>query len=72
MHNAGMHSLEGILVLKDRWHQWLDNFGVRVSSLDALPQLAMLAIPVGLLSGGVIILFRLLVESTQGLFLPGP
>ncbi|UCC57438.1 MAG: chloride channel protein [Gammaproteobacteria bacterium] len=31
----------------------------------------MLAIPVGLLSGGVIILFRLLVESTQGLLLNG-
>ena len=58
-------------MLKDRWHQWLDHLGLRVSSLDALPQLAMLAIPVGLLSGGVIILFRLLVESTQGLFLPG-
>jgi H+/Cl- antiporter ClcA len=58
-------------VLKHRWHQWLDNFGVRVASLDALPQLAMLAIPVGLLSGGIIIAFRLLVEYSQGLFLPG-
>jgi H+/Cl- antiporter ClcA len=55
-------------VLQQRWHQWLDNLGLRI---DALPQLAMLAIPVGLLSGGVIILFRLLVESSQGLFLPG-
>ena len=36
-----------------------------------MPQLAMLAIPVGLLSGGVIILFRMLVESGQGLLLPG-
>ena len=50
-------------MLKQRWHQWLDNFGLRLSGIDALPQLAMLAIPVGLLSGGVIILFRLLVES---------
>ena len=58
-------------MLKHRWHQWLDNFGVRVASLDALPQLSMLAIPVGLLSGGIIIAFRLLVESSQGLFLPG-
>lgn len=57
--------------MKERWQQWLDNLGLRVSGLDALPQLSMLAIPVGLLSGGVIILFRLLVESTQGLFLPG-
>lgn len=58
-------------MIKQQWNLWLDNLGLRVSSIDALPQLAMLAIPVGLLSGGVIILFRLLVESTQGLFLPG-
>ncbi len=57
-------------MFKHRWNQWLDNFGLRVSSLDALPQLSMLAIPVGLLSGGVIIAFRVLVESSQGLLLP--
>jgi H+/Cl- antiporter ClcA len=61
----------GVTLFKDRWNQWLDDLGLRVSSLDALPQLAMLAIPVGLLSGGVIILFRMLVESTQGLLLNG-
>jgi len=58
-------------VLKHRWNQWLDNFGLRVSSLEALPQLSMLAIPVGLLSGGVIIAFRMLVETSQGVLLPG-
>jgi len=58
-------------VFKDRWNQWLDNLGLRVSSLDALPQLSMLSIPVGLLSGGVIIAFRQLVESSQGMLLPG-
>ncbi|MDH3560401.1 MAG: chloride channel protein, partial [Gammaproteobacteria bacterium] len=58
-------------MFRSHWNQWLDKLGIRVSSLDALPQLSMLAIPVGLLSGGVIILFRILVESTQGLFLPG-
>jgi CIC family chloride channel protein len=57
-------------VFERRWNQWLDNLGLRVSNLDALPQLSMLAIPVGLLSGGVIIAFRLLVESTQRLLLP--
>ena len=57
-------------MLKHRWDQWLDNLGLRVSNLDALPQLSMLAIPVGLLSGGVIIAFRMLVESSQGLLLP--
>ncbi|MDH3871465.1 MAG: chloride channel protein, partial [Gammaproteobacteria bacterium] len=58
-------------MFRSHWNQWLDKLGIRVSGLEALPQLSMLAIPVGLLSGGVIILFRLLVESTQGLFLAG-
>jgi len=58
-------------VLKNHWNQWLDNLGLRVSSLDALPQLSVLSIPVGLLSGSVIIAFRLLVESSQGMLLPG-
>ena len=58
-------------MFRSHWNQWLDKLGIRVSGLEALPQLSMLAIPVGLLSGGVIILFRLLVESTQGLFLVG-
>jgi len=58
-------------VFKQRWNQWLDQLGLRVSSLDALPQLCMLAIPVGLLSGGVIIAFRMLTETTQAAMLPG-
>jgi CIC family chloride channel protein len=58
-------------VFRQHWNQWLDRFGLRVASLDAMPQLAMLAIPVGLMSGGIIVLFRMLVESSQGLLLPG-
>jgi CIC family chloride channel protein len=58
-------------VFRQHWNQWLDRFGLRVASLDAMPQLAMLAIPVGLLSGGVIVLFRMLVEFCQGLLLSG-
>ncbi|MGB5441243.1 MAG: chloride channel protein [Gammaproteobacteria bacterium] len=58
-------------MLKRRWNEWLDNLGLRLSSLHALPQLAMLAIPVGLLSAAVIIAFRMLVESMQALLLPG-
>jgi H+/Cl- antiporter ClcA len=58
-------------LFKDRWNQWLDKLGMRVSRLDALPQLSLLAIPVGLLSGGIIIAFRMLVESTQAVLLPG-
>ncbi len=58
-------------MLRQRWHHWLDNLGVHLAGIEALPQLAMLAIPVGLLSGAVIISFRLLVEVAQGQFLPG-
>ncbi|MDX1696751.1 MAG: chloride channel protein [Thiohalobacterales bacterium] len=58
-------------MLQRLWHQWIDKLGVGVSGIDALPQLAMLAIPVGLLSGGVIILLRQLVESGAALYMPG-
>ena len=58
-------------MLRQRWNQWLDRLGLRLAGLDAVPQLAMLAVPVGLLSGGVIILFRMLVESSQAMLLPG-
>ncbi len=57
-------------MLRQRWHKWLDRLGLRLAGIDALPQLAMLAIPVGLLSGLVIILLRLLVESGLSLYLP--
>lgn len=58
-------------MFRQNWNQWLDRFGLRLARLDAMPQLAMLAVPVGLLSGGVVILFRILVESSQGMLLPG-
>jgi len=63
-------SRRGSDVLRQRWLQWLDDLGLHVARIDALPQLAMLAIPVGLLSGAVVICFRLLVEAIQGQFLP--
>ncbi len=58
-------------MLRQRWQQWLDNLGLHLAGIDTLPQLAMLSIPVGLLSGAVVICFRLLVEAMQGQFLPG-
>jgi len=58
-------------VLRQRWQQWLDDLGLHLAGIDALPQLAMLAVPVGLLSGAVVICFRLLVETAQVQFLPG-
>lgn len=58
-------------MLRQRWQQWLDDLGLHLAGIDALPQLAMLAVPVGLLSGAVVICFRLLVETAQVQFLPG-
>jgi H+/Cl- antiporter ClcA len=49
----------------------LDRLRLRLSHAEALPQLAVLGVICGLLSGAVIIAFRLLVEDSQSLFLPG-
>ncbi len=51
-------------------HRSLHRLRLRLAEVDALPQLALLGIIAGGLSGGVIILFRLLVESSQAGFLP--
>ncbi|MEE2730995.1 MAG: chloride channel protein [Pseudomonadota bacterium] len=48
----------------------LDRIRERLSTLDAVPLLAVLGILAGLSSGLIIILFRLLVESVLSLFLP--
>lgn len=44
---------------------------MRLAMLDSLSHLALLSVLVGLLSGAVIIAFRLIVESVQAGFLPG-
>ncbi len=50
----------------------LDFFRLRLARIDTgMPWLALLALITGLLAGGVILAFRLLVEGVQGLFLPG-
>ncbi len=49
----------------------LNNFRIRLASIDALPQLAVLGLISGLLAGAVIILFRLGIEYAQSSFLPG-
>jgi H+/Cl- antiporter ClcA len=49
----------------------LDALRLRLSRAEALPQLAILGVICGLLTGIVIIAFRLLVEVSQSLFLPG-
>jgi H+/Cl- antiporter ClcA len=52
-------------------HHWLEQIRMNLSRSDALLTLAILGLITGLLAGGVIVAFRLLVEGTQGSFLPG-
>lgn len=49
----------------------LENLRLRTSRPDALIQLAVLAVITGLMTGLVIVSFRLLIEGSQILFLPG-
>ncbi|NOX43001.1 MAG: chloride channel protein [Gammaproteobacteria bacterium] len=49
----------------------LDNLRLRLASVEISPLLALLGLCCGILAGGVIILFRLTIESVQVSFLPG-
>ena len=51
--------------------QWMESFHFRLARPDALLQLAILGLISGFIAGGVIVLFRLLVEETQDYLLPG-
>ncbi|AOY88940.1 chloride channel protein [Marinobacter salinus] len=57
------------------WHQITENlipvFRGRLSGVDALPQLAVLGLLSGLITGGVILVFRLAIEWPLEHFLPG-
>ncbi len=53
------------------WTGFVETQRLRMAHSEALPQLAVLGILCGLLSGTVILSFRLLVESAQDLILPG-
>jgi len=48
----------------------LDKIRLKLASSEALPLLALLGIVSGLVTGGVIIVFRFFIESTQAGFLP--
>ena len=52
-------------------HRQLDSLRLHLSRPDALIQLAFLGLLTGLLTGGIIVLFRLLVEEVQSGLLPG-
>lgn len=57
------------------WHQITEHlipvFRRRLSGVDALPQLAVLGLMSGLITGGVILVFRLAIEWPLEHFLPG-
>ncbi len=51
--------------------QWMESFHFRLARPDALLQLALLGLVTGFIAGGVIVTFRIIVESTQDYLLPG-
>lgn len=57
--------------LTDKWHHGLDEARLRLAHPDALLHLAVLGLATGLAAGGVIVLFRLVVEGAQVWMLPG-
>ncbi|MGM0767741.1 MAG: chloride channel protein [Pseudomonadota bacterium] len=61
--------------MRNIWHQITEHlipvFRRRLSGVDALPQLAVLGLLSGLVTGGVILVFRLAIEWPLEYFLPG-
>ncbi len=58
-------------ILRNKWQSWLEAMIFRLARTDALLHLAFFGLVTGFLAGGVIVLFRLLVEHTQDYLLPG-
>jgi len=57
--------------LQNKWNDLLEALRFRLARPDALLLLAVLGLFTGFLAGGVIVLFRFLVEGSQDAFLPG-
>jgi H+/Cl- antiporter ClcA len=53
------------------WLQWLESERIHLARPDAAMHMAMVGLITGFLSGGVIIIFRLVVETIQEHMLPG-
>ena len=53
------------------WQHWLENERIQLAKPDAPMHLALVGLITGFLAGGVIIIFRLLVETIQENILPG-
>ena len=56
---------------KNKINQWVERSHFRLAGPDALMQLAILGLITGIITGAIIVGFRLLVEETQDLLLPG-
>lgn len=69
--NSGVSSISNQSKISTVWLKWLENLNFRLAKPDALLYLAIFGLITGLLSGGVIIIFRLFVESSQDFILPG-
>ena len=64
-------NLKAISFLRKGYNQFLESQQVSISrNIEGMPQLALLGLVCGLLSAGVIILFRLFMESMADLFIP--
>jgi len=75
-YNNEINNTAAVLTLmRTPWHKLTENlipvFRRRLSGVDALPQLAVLGLLSGLITGGVILLFRLAIEWPLEYFLPG-
>jgi len=57
--------------IKNKSQLWLESLRFRLARPDALLQLALLGLITGFIAGGVIVLFRILVEHSQDYLLPG-
>jgi H+/Cl- antiporter ClcA len=66
-----IRSMQKISKLQNKWDDTLEALRFRLARPDALFQLAILGLVTGFLAGGVIVLFRFLVEGSQDAFLPG-
>lgn len=60
-----------ISFFKQKISIWIERSQFRLAGPDALLQLAILGLLTGIISGLVIVIFRLLVEETQDFLLPG-
>ncbi|PID45104.1 MAG: chloride channel protein [Proteobacteria bacterium] len=60
-----------INTIKEAWLNWLEHGRIQLARPDASMHLALVGLITGFLAGSVIVIFRLLVEDTQDLLLPG-